>query len=132
MQQRYFYDDGSEMRQDGDAFSSVEAPIGNLLSDIWNPTRTGFAKANKVYAEGGSNWESWIQSAATGLMGAYGQSQTQKNQLELAKLQLQQRGSNGEMYQEGQPSGGGGGLQLGGNTLLILGAAAVLFFVMKD
>lgn len=129
----YFYDDGSSMSIDsGGAVTSKDAPAGNLLSDLWNPSRTGMVSSSSM--GGGGNWESWIQSAATGLIGGYVANKQTNNNFELEKLKLQQRGSTGNFFTEGQPSGGGGGggLAISGPMLLIGGAALLAVLMMKD
>lgn len=124
------YDDGSTMSDDGGVISSTNAPAGNLLSDLWNPNRTGMAAAG--WGGLGGNWESSIQSAGAQLLGLYGANQQAKNNFELEKLKLQQRGSTGQFFTEGQPTATGSGLQLNGGTLLLIGAAVLAFVLSKD
>jgi hypothetical protein len=125
------FDDGSTLTDIGGVITSTDAPAGNLLSDLWNPSRTGMVSSSNL--GGGGNWESWIQSAATGLMGGYVANKQANNNFELEKLKLQQRGSTGQFFTEGQPSGGGGGgLAISGPMLLIGGAALLAVLMMKD
>lgn len=126
------YDDGSTMSDDGGVIRSTDAPAGNLLSDLWNPNRAGMVSSKSLGANG-SSWESWIQSAATGLIGGYVANKQASNNFELEKLKLQQRGSTGQFFVEGQPTGGsGGGLAISGPMLLIGGAALLAVLMMKD
>lgn len=124
------YDDGSTMSDDGGVIRSTDAPDGNLLSDLWNPSRQGMGTSSA----GGGSWESWIQSAATGLIGVYGANKQAENNFELEKLKLQQRGSTGKFFTEGQPtgSGGDGGIAISGPMLLIGGAALLAVLMLKD
>ncbi len=120
------YDDGSTLSDDGGVIRSTNAPAGNLLSDLWNPSRQGMGTSTSVGANG-SSWESWIQSAIS----VYGANKQSSNNFELEKLKLQQRGSTGQFFNEGQPTGGGGGLAMG-PLLLIGGVALIAVMLLKD